>query len=161
MEPKLDPAENSSVNSTDVNTDAESPTVEVNPKEGSILDKLTNGDANPEDWQQILKRVYAFLSKLPEPVMKFFNEYRQLIIIIAAGFGAFVSVKVLLAMLGALNEIPLVAPTFEMVGIFYAGWLIFRYAPTAEKRQDFQKDFNSIKDRVLGNKDTEGSEGSE
>ncbi len=158
MEPTLDPAENSSVNPADVKTDAEAPQADINTEKASILDKLTNGEANPEDWQQILKRVYAFLSKLPEPVIKFFNDYRQLIIIIAAGFGAFVSVKVLLAMLGALNEIPLVAPTFELVGIFYAGWLIFRYAPTAEKRKDFQDDFGSLKDRILGNKESTDSE---
>jgi len=154
METKPGEANDTSVNSAEASADASNSQTNINAEEADVLTKLPKEGETQEQWQQILSQAYAFISKLPDPVVKFFNDYKQLIIIIAAGFGAFISVKVLLAMLGALNEVPLVAPTFEVIGIFYAGWLIFRYAPTAEKRQEFQNDFNSLKDRVLGNKDS-------
>jgi hypothetical protein len=52
--------------------------------------------------------------------------------------------------LGAINEIPLLAPTFELIGLIYSGWFLYRYLLKASNRQELFQDINSIKDQVLG-----------
>ena len=54
------------------------------------------------------------MGNLPDYVSDFFKEYRRPIVTIGLIFAAFISVKLVLALLGAINEIPLLAPTFEL-----------------------------------------------
>jgi hypothetical protein len=67
-------------------------------------------------------------------------------------FGAVVSVKLTLALLDAINDIPLLAPTFELIGLAYTAWFIYRYLWKASTRQELSGDFNALKDQVLGGK---------
>lgn len=86
--------------------------------------------------QEIVSRSYSFLVALPSDVGRLFNQYRQLIISIALIVGIAVALKVVLAIIDALNDIPLVAPTLELVGIGYSIWFISRYLVIASKRQE-------------------------
>lgn len=154
MEPNV---EQSGKNPEEMTVDADQSQVDINPEEAGVLTKLPREDNPQEQWQATLAQIYAFLKQLPGPVVDFYNNYSQAILIAGIVFGTFVGVKVLFAALGALNEIPLVAPTFELVGIFYTAWLLFRYLPTAEKRKEFKKDFESLKDQVFGDEESADS----
>jgi hypothetical protein len=90
------------------------------------------------------------LGDLPEAVSSFFNEYRRPIVTIGLIVAAIISVKLVLALLGAVNEVPLLAPTFELIGLIYSGWFIYRYMLKASNRQELLEDINSLKDQVLG-----------
>jgi hypothetical protein len=63
---------------------------------------------------------------------------------------AAVTVKVVLAVLDALNDIPLLAPTFELIGIGYSAWFVNRYLLRAERRQELAQEVDTIKQQVLG-----------
>ncbi|HEY9737803.1 MAG TPA: CAAD domain-containing protein, partial [Trichocoleus sp.] len=65
-------------------------------------------------------------------------------------FASIISVKLVLAVLGAINEIPLLSPTFELIGLTYSGWFVYRYLLRASNRQELVEDINSLKDQVLG-----------
>ena len=51
-----------------------------------------------------------------------------------------------------INEIPLIKPTFETVGLGYSAWFIYRYLLKADNRKEISADFNTLKEEILGKK---------
>jgi threonine/homoserine/homoserine lactone efflux protein len=100
----------------------------------------------------MLSKGVEVVSNLDSILGKFFTEYKQLIISLGLVFGAIVSVKLTLALLSALNEIPLVEPILELVGLGYSAWFVTRFMLKSEKRQEFYAKFADTKDQVLGSK---------
>ncbi len=122
-------------------------------KGGSLAPASGSGEeASNAEFQQILDQVSDFLAKLPEYIGKFYGEYRQPVVTVALIVFALISVKILLALLSAINEIPLLSPTFELIGATYTGWFIYRYLLRAENRQELSSKVSTLKDQVLGQK---------
>lgn len=124
-----------------VETDA--PLVKV---EASTTDETT------EQLKRVWAKTYQFLAGLPDYLSEFFGEYKRPLVTIGLIFGSIVSVKLTLALLDAINDIPLLAPTFELVGFAYSAWFVYRYLWRASSRQELATDFNNLKDQVLGGK---------
>lgn len=103
-----------------------------------------------QQWRQVGEKVYSFLSGLPEYLSEFFGEYKRPIITLGLIFGGIIGVKLVLAVLDAVNDIPLLAPTFELVGFGYTAWFVYRYLLRASNRQELVQDIESLKDQVVG-----------
>ena len=101
-------------------------------------------------WQQTGREVSDFLAKLPENLGGFFAKYKRPLFTLALIFAAIVTVKLVLALLDAINDIPLLSPTFELVGIGYATWLTFRYLIKASTRQELAEEIKLLKTQVFG-----------
>ena len=135
---------------TDMVEDAENTTVDSNTEQTSELSTTSTSAESQEQWQDIVDKISAFLADLPTYLSDFFGEYKRPIITIGIIAGAIVSVRLLLAVLGAINDIPLLSPLFELIGLGYSAWFIYRYLLQASTRQELSKDFNSLKEQVLG-----------
>ncbi len=96
------------------------------------------------------QEVSDFLAKLPENIGRFFSEYKGLIINFGLFLAAIVTVKVVLAILDAINDIPLLSPTFELVGIIYSTWFTFRYLLKDSTRQELSANIQSLKKQTFG-----------
>ncbi|HEY9763808.1 MAG TPA: CAAD domain-containing protein [Trichocoleus sp.] len=107
-------------------------------------------EGTSQQLQQVWDKVSALLADLPEYVTDFFKEYQRPIITVGLIFASIVSVKLVLAILGAINEIPLLSPTLELIGLTYSGWFIYRYLLRAANRQELVEDINTLKEQVLG-----------
>lgn len=118
--------------------------------EPAPLAKLPPAPQSNEQWQQAGRQVSAFLEQLPDIVVKFYNDYKKPITTVLLLLTAAVTVKVVLAVLDALNDIPLLAPTFELIGIGYSAWFVNRYLLKAERRQELAQEVDTIKQQVLG-----------
>lgn len=143
MNPEIKETEFLDVSSPDFKVEAEAPLVTVD-NENSVLNQST------EQVKQVWERFKVFLSDLPEYLSEFFGEYKRPLTVLGLIFASVVSVKLTLALLDAVNDIPLLAPTFELVGFGYTVWFIYRYLWKASSRQELVKDFNALKDDVLG-----------
>ncbi|MBF2001748.1 MAG: CAAD domain-containing protein [Synechococcales cyanobacterium M58_A2018_015] len=129
---------------------AEKVTVKIEPEDPGVLETLTD-EANAQ-WRQIGDKVSAFLADLPEYLGDFFGEYKRPIVTIGLILGAIIAVKLLLAILGAINDIPLLSSFFELVGMGYSAWFVYRYLLKASTRKELGEDFNALKEQILGNK---------
>jgi hypothetical protein len=109
----------------------------------------TVGKSN-EQWREVGERIYDILASLPDYLSEFFGEYKRPIITIGLIFGSIVSVKLTLALLDAVNDIPLLAPTFELIGFAYTAWFVYRYLRTATGRGELTSKFNDVKAEVMG-----------
>lgn len=103
-----------------------------------------------EQWQRIGTQISEILAHLPDYLGRFFNQYKQSITSVALIVAALVALKVALAVLDILNGIPLLAPTFRLVGIGYLVWFVNRYLIRASKRQEFSQEIQDLKEQVVG-----------
>ncbi|RMF20740.1 MAG: hypothetical protein D6756_13675 [Cyanobacteria bacterium J083] len=114
--------------------------------EGSMVKKP------PADipWQEWIEPVVDFLGKLPDELGSFFSDYKKPLITLLVFLSGLVTVYVTLAVLDAINDIPLLAPFFELVGIGYTGWFAWRYLLKAETRSELIAEFEALKSQVVG-----------
>lgn len=122
---------------------------EINSQAGTIT-KLQPPVQSQEQWLKYGEQVSSFLGTLPEYLGSFFNQYKQPLVTLGLVLTAVVSVKVLLAILDALNDIPLVAPTFELIGIGYSAWFVYRYLLKASTREELTSEITTLKSQVVG-----------
>ncbi len=121
---------------------------EINNQTGTIT--KVPASAPQDEWLKYGEQISRFLATLPEYLGAFFNQYKQPLISIGLIVGAIVAVKVLLAILDALNDIPLVAPTFELIGIGYSAWFVYRYLLKASTRKELTSEITTLKSQVVG-----------
>lgn len=94
--------------------------------------------------RQFGNNITVFFSEIPENISRFFQKYKQPITNILLGLSALIAVRVLFAVVAALNGIPLLAPTFQLIGILYSVWSINRYLLKKPNREELVKKFQSI-----------------
>ncbi|MBW4503821.1 MAG: CAAD domain-containing protein [Scytonema hyalinum WJT4-NPBG1] len=121
----------------------------INNQTGTIT-KLQPSVQSQDQWLKYGEQVSGFLATLPDYLGTFFNRYKQPLITLGLLVTAIVSVRVVLAILDALNDIPLVAPTFELIGIGYSAWFVYRYLLKASNRQELTSEIAALKSQVVG-----------
>ena len=123
--------------------------VGVNPTEAGSLAKVSNSE---DRFQDVKNQVLEILSELPAIVTGFFGQYQKPIITLVLILAAIITLKVTFAVIESLNDIPLLAPTFELIGIIYSGWFIYRYLLRASSRQELSTELQAWKEQLLGDK---------
>lgn len=124
--------------------------VEVNGDEAATITPYETASEANEQWRKIGERVSSFLSDLPDYLGDFFNEYKRPLTTIGLVLGAFIAVKITLAILDSLDDIPLLSPTFQLIGIAYSAWFIYRYLWQASNRKELGDNLNSIRRSIFG-----------
>lgn len=114
---------------------------------GTLAKSPSVGD---QPWQEWLEPVVDILAKVPEYVSQFFSEYQKPLTTLGLLLLAIVSVKIIVAVLGAIDDIPLLAPLLEMVGLGYSAWFVWRYLWKASNRKELLTEFDAIKNQVFG-----------
>ncbi|MEH2169458.1 MAG: CAAD domain-containing protein [Nostoc sp.] len=122
---------------------------EINTQTGTIT-KLQPPAQSQDEWLKYGEQISTFLATLPEYLGSFFNQYKQPLVTVGLIVGSILGVKVLLAILDALNDIPLVAPTFELIGIGYSAWFVYRYLLKASTRKELTSEITTLKSQVVG-----------
>ncbi|MDM9585587.1 MULTISPECIES: CAAD domain-containing protein [unclassified Nostoc] len=127
----------------------ETTVAEINSQTGTIT-KLQPPAQPQDEWVKYGEQISTFLATLPDYLGSFFNQYKQPLVTVGLIVGSIVAVKVLLAILDALNDIPLVAPTFELIGIGYSAWFVYRYLLKASTRKELTSEITTLKSQVVG-----------
>jgi hypothetical protein len=114
------------------------------------LAQRSTADYYREQWQWIGRQIRIYLERLPEYISRFFEDNKRSAIVIGSIVAAFIALKLLLSILDALNDIPLVGPTLEIVGAGYLVWFVNRYLLKASTRQELSEKWRSLKQETLG-----------
>lgn len=124
--------------------------IALNGADTEQLPKLPPAAEPDSQWRQTARTISNFLAQLPEYISSFFFRYQQQLLTIVLILSALVTVKVVLALLDAINSIPLLSPIFELVGLGYATWFSFRYLLKAATRQELADKIRSFKQETVG-----------
>ena len=117
------------------------------------LGTLATGKKSPlidQPWQEWLQPVWEILGKIPEYTGEFFSKNQQPLISIGLIVLGIVSVKILVAVLDAIDDIPLLAPTMQLIGLCYTAWFVWRYLWKASNRQELLSELDALKSQIFG-----------
>lgn len=78
--------------------------------------------------------------------------YKKAVITVGYLFLLLILTRILLAVVGALDGLPLIASTLQLIGLSYTGWFIYRFLSTAELRQELNEHVAQIRQQVSGRK---------
>ncbi|MEG4349508.1 glutamate--tRNA ligase [Microcoleus sp. LAD1_D3] len=106
----------------------------------------------PSQTQQIKEQIISILSEFPAYIGSFYEQYKSPLTVIGVIVASIISLKVLLGIIDELNDIPLLAPTFELIGIGYTGWFVYRYLLRSSNRQQLGQEIQALKEQVFGKK---------
>lgn len=128
--------------------------LEANPPEANLVLPPAGGTTASSDdqWKQYGEQIAGFLQALPSYVTRFFAENKGPLGTIGLIFLTLVVLKLTLALVDAINDIPLVAPTLELIGLAYTGWFIYRYLLNASSRQELSQEINNFKEQIMGSR---------
>lgn len=98
------------------------------------------------------QQALEYLGKL-DYLGDFFAKYQGPITTIVLIVAAFVTIKVILAAIDAINDLPLLSPLFEMIGIGYSAWFVWRYLLRASTRKELVEDIKALGEQVTGGKE--------
>ncbi|MBE9068877.1 CAAD domain-containing protein [Leptolyngbya cf. ectocarpi LEGE 11479] len=123
---------------------------DINPPEENVTAQSAADTA--EQAKEILAKVASVLGDAPQYVVEIFNEYKRPLTVIGLVFGGLIAIKMMFAILAAINDIPVLAPTMELIGLIYTGWFIYRYLLKASNRSELLSSLGTVKDQITGNK---------
>lgn len=102
------------------------PAVETPNSAPIIQAKQTAVEVNKQI-QTINQQISHFFTEIPNNVSRFYQEYPLLIIGFALLVVTVIALRIGLAVVGAVNSIPLVKPFLELIGMGYTFWFASRY----------------------------------
>ncbi len=112
--------------------------------------RLAPSSLTDQPWREWVEPVMDVLAKIPDYVGEFVNNYKQPLITIGLFIASIIAVKVTLAILDAINDIPLLSPILEIVGLSYTAWFVYRYLWKASNRQELMTEFDALKNQIFG-----------
>ncbi|GAB4475799.1 MAG: hypothetical protein OHK0037_37200 [Elainellaceae cyanobacterium] len=124
----------------------------LNTDDTGKLTSLGTEESSGEEWREYVDKATEFVADLPKYLSDFFGQYKSPFVTIGLLLAALVAVRLVLAILSSVNDIPLLAPTFELIGLGYTAWFVYRYLLRASNRKELVSDFNELKSQVLGHR---------
>lgn len=64
--------------------------------------------------------------------------------------GALLALWIASSVVGAFNSIPLVPKLFELVGLVYSAWFVYRYLLFKSSREELLRDIDDLKEKITG-----------
>lgn len=123
------------------------------PDPAPVPNGSASGGADSTDQvKEVMGKIASVLGDAPEYVVETFNEYKRPITVIGLVLSLLIAIKMTFAILDAVNDIPVLAPTMELIGLIYTGWFVYRYLLKASNRQELLSNLSDIKDQVTGNR---------
>ncbi|ACK66437.1 conserved hypothetical protein [Rippkaea orientalis PCC 8801] len=114
---------------------------------GMMTKPSSMGDAS---WQEWVEPVIDILSNASNYIGEWFSTYKQLLTTLGIIVFGIISVKIIIAILGAISDIPLLAPILQLVGLGYTAWFVWRYLWKASNREELFAEFDAIKNQMFG-----------
>ena len=107
-----------------------------------------------EDWLRDEARISAFFDDPIGYTSEVLNPYKRILTavgwVLLAIAGAWLVLSVLSAVLSIATSIPVLSPLFELIGIVYTGWFIYRYLLTSSQRQELSQKIDAFKSEFVG-----------
>ncbi|OUL37458.1 hypothetical protein BV372_02095 [Nostoc sp. T09] len=120
----------------------------VKSSEPGNLSTIASAEKSDDKFSEIGREISDFLERLPQNIVSFFNEYKLPVVSFGVLVALMIGLRILLAITDALNDIPLVAPFFEVIGFGYVTWFVSRYFLKASTRQELAGEIEMVKKQI-------------
>ena len=99
----------------------------IQSSEAGSLVKIPKTDTTHNKGSEIGRNISIFLHELPKNIAEFSSEYKLQVISFVLLVVMMIGLRFVVAIIGAINQIPLASTFFEVIGIGYVTWLVSRY----------------------------------
>jgi hypothetical protein len=150
VDEKIDSAIEQISNNGGVNT--EIPLVDSLSASNAVImsDASSAGDSAEEMWQSLQFQANAFLETAKENFITLFRNNRQIFYALGWIFLTFFGIKILLAVMNAVDDIPFVTFFLKLIGLLYVVRFVQRYLVRANNRQEFIRMIDHAKTEFIG-----------
>ena len=107
-------------------------------------------EPSASDSQPMLDKAAQFVADLPDYAGKFFTEYQKVLVTVGLLASVLVTGRVTLAVLDTMNQILMLGGLFEVIGILFTIWFVFRNLLFAVNRQQLAEKIDSLTADVVG-----------
>lgn len=114
------------------------------------ISKPSPADKPVQEWVSVGR---DFLARMYDYIGEFISDNEKVLVNLLLVFLAVIAVRVTLAVLAAINDFPLLSPLFELIGLGYTGWFVYRYLWKESNRQELKSELNALKSQVMGKND--------
>lgn len=111
---------------------------------------MSEGSIWSGDLKANVDQALKLMTMFPDYLTIAFREYRTPITTVGLVMVAGLSIAVADGVLDRLNAIPFFAPTFELIGLGFSAWFVFRYMLYADSRKELVADYEDVKKRIVG-----------
>ncbi|KAM3090145.1 CAAD domain-containing protein [Phormidesmis sp. 146-35] len=119
-----------------------------------VIENKTVTAPPTEEWLRDKARISAFFDDPIGYSSSVLKPYWPILKAIGWTLLAIVALNLLLTLLGAIltvaTSVPILSPLFELVGIIYTGWFVYRYLLTASQRQELSQKVRNFKREIVG-----------
>jgi hypothetical protein len=103
-----------------------------------------------EKWLQFGQHLTEAIDRLPLYWETIWQAYKRPVYVLAWIGATLVTLKITLAVLGAIHEIPLLPAAMQLVGLGYAGWFAARNLVSFVSRQEFFSQLKGLRKFIWG-----------
>lgn len=119
-----------------------------------VIQNTTVETPPSEDWLKDQARISAFFNDPIGYTSEVLQPYKPILMTVGWVLLAITATWLVLSILGAIltiaTSIPVLSPLFELIGVIYTGWFIYRYLLTASQRQELGQKIDTFKGEFLG-----------
>lgn len=107
--------------------------------------------------QSYLDKSLAFGKQMTEAIdesqkywTNLWQAYQRPVAVLAWIVGGAIAIKVVIALVDAINDVPLLEPILALVGLGYTGWFAYRYLIAFVSRQQLAAKIQELRDYIFG-----------
>ncbi|MGB3512753.1 MAG: CAAD domain-containing protein [Microcoleaceae cyanobacterium] len=100
--------------------------------------------------QKIKQQLLNILSNFPDYISQFYQQYKSQLTVVGLIIVTILTLRLIIGLLEVLEEMPILSFTFELVGIGYTVWFVYRYLLGKSKRKELLEKIQEIKAEILG-----------
>lgn len=131
--------------------------VEINSDPDLIIRNESESYSASNEWQSIQGTATEKFESLRKSIPRFIEQNRGLFSALGWVLLGFIGLRVLFALIHAVNDIPLVPIILELIGLSYVVWFTYRYLITAETRRELVQQIEQIKQNIIGHNSASSS----
>lgn len=147
-------SEMTATNPDTVELQAESLLVDIKPSSEVAVNSMpsseSTADNQEQQWQPFWEKASTVFTYLSTYTNDFFKNYQPLLAVLGWLIAAVVTVKLTLAVLDAIHDIPLLSVILELIGLTAVTWFVARYLLSAANRQELLNEIKTFKEQILG-----------
>ena len=114
------------------------------------VDKVTNKTIDLEQLNKIKEQLIDIFSNFPDYISQFYQKYQNQLQVVGYVTLAILILTLIVSFLQALQGIPILSVSFELIGMGYTVWFVYRYLLRKPNRQELLDKIENIKAEIVG-----------
>ncbi|WP_287518197.1 CAAD domain-containing protein [Okeania sp. SIO2C2] len=116
------------------------------------VDTTTNETVESDRLQKIKEKLINTFANFPDYISQFYQTYQRQLKVIGSLILIILTFRLILGFLEALEGITTLSISFELIGMGYSVWFVYRYLLRKSNRQELLDKIQGIKAEIVGKK---------